>query len=396
MVRPFLHRREGAEKVEYLHPLLKPVLAETLGVILFQEQVLKIAASIAGFTPGEGELLRRALGHKRAGDQIEAFRQKFLNGAVTKGVPQAIAEQIFAQLKAFGSYSFSKAHAAAFAVITYWSAWLRCHYSLFFFAGLLRHQPMGFYPEHVVVSDAQRAGVKFLPTDLRHSVSLAVVEGDAIRLGLSSIHGFGPEQIELLEQERWRGPYRLLNDLVKRTGFDRPHVEALVLAGALDYMGERRQLLWDIAEAYRLTRRPKELPMKSKDEQVKLPPMDARTRLASSFAFTGVSLEGHLTATRRDAFTRAGAQPIRELLHLRHGQKIKIGGLIVARQHPPTAKGFCFLAVEDPDGMVNVVVPPDVYEQCRQAIHSAFVIVEGVVQKDHGAINVLAALVREV
>jgi error-prone DNA polymerase len=396
MVHPYLRRREGTEKVEYLHPAMKPALQETLGVILFQEQVLKIAADVAGFTPGEGELLRRALGHKRAGEQIESFRQEFLNGAAAKGVPQAIAEQIFAQLKAFGGYSFSKAHAAAFAVITYWSAWLRCHYPLFFFAGLLRHQPMGFYPEHVVVSDAQRAGIKFLPVDLRYSVTQAVVEGDAIRLGLSSIHGFGPEQIELLEQERWRGPYKSLTDLVKRTDLDRLHVEALVLSGALDYMGERRQLLWDIAEAYRLARRPKELPMKSKDEQVKLPPMDARTRLATSFAFTGVSPEGHLTTTRRDAFTRAGAQPIRELPRLKHGQKIKIGGLIVARQHPPTAKGFCFLAVEDPDGMVNVVVPPDVYAQCRQAIHSAFVIVEGVVEKDHGAINVLATEVREV
>ena len=178
--------------------------------------------------------MRRALGHKRAGEQIESFRQKFLNGAATKGIPQTIAEQIFAQLKAFGHYSFSKAHAAAFAVITYWSAWLRCHYPLFFFAGLLRHQPMGFYPEHVVVSDAQRVGVKFLPVDLRDSVDQAVVEGDAIRLGLSSIHGFGPEQIELLEQERWRGPYKSLTDLVKRTGLDRPHVEALVLSGALD------------------------------------------------------------------------------------------------------------------------------------------------------------------
>jgi len=226
-------------------------------------------------------------------------------------------------------------------------------------------------------------------------VTQAVVEGDAIRLGLSSIHGFGPEQIELLEQGRWRGPYKSLTDLVKRTGLDRPHIEALVLAGALDYMGERRQLLWDIAEAYRLARRPKELPMKSKDEHVKLPPMDARTRLARSFAFTGVSLEGHLSATRRDAFTRAGEQPIRELPHLKHGQKIKIGGLIVARQHPPTAKGFCFLA-KDPDGMVNVVIPPAVYEKCRQAIHGAFVIVDRVLQKEHGAINVLAISVSEV
>jgi error-prone DNA polymerase len=395
-VHPYLRRREGAEKVEYLHPAMKPALQETMGVILFQEQVLKLARDVAGFTPGEGELLRRALGRTRADAQIEAFRAKFIAGAQTKGMSLEMAEQIFVQLKAFGSYSFSKAHAAAFAVITYWSAWLRCHYPIFFFAGLLRHQPMGFYPEHVVVSDAQRVGVKFLPVDLRYSVTQAVVEGDAIRLGLGSIHSFGPEQIELLEQERWRGPYRSLNDLVKRTGLDRPHVEALVLSGALDYMGERRQLLWDIAEAYRLARRPKELPMKSKDERVRLPPMDARTRLATSFAFTGVSLEGHLTATRQDAFTRAGAQPIRELPHLKHGQKVKIGGLIVARQHPPTAKGFCFLAVEDPDGMVTVVVPPAVYEQCRKAIHSAFVIVDGLVQKDHGAVNVLAAVISEI
>lgn len=396
MVHPYLRRREGAEQVEYLHPLMKPALQETLGVILFQEQVLKIARDVAGFTPGEGELLRRALGHKRAGEQIEAFRARFIAGALAKGVPLPIAERIFAQLQAFGGYSFSKAHAAAFAVITYWSAWLRCHHPLFFFAGLLRNQPMGFYPEHVVVSDAQRAGVKFLPVDLRHSVEQVTVEGDAIRLGLSAIRGFGPEQIELLEQERWRGPYKSLNDLVKRTGLDRPHIEALVLSGALDYMGERRQLLWDVAEAYRLARRPPELPVKSRDEQVILPPMDAQTRLAASFAFTGVSLEAHLTATRRDAFTRAGARPIRELPHLKHGQKVKIGGLIVARQHPPTAKGFCFLAVEDPDGMVNVVVPPDVYTRCRQAIHSAFVVVDGVIQQDHGAVNVLAAVISEI
>jgi len=396
MVHSYLRRREGAEKLEYLHPLLKPALQETLGVILFQEQILKIARDVAGFTPGEGELLRRALGHKRADEHVEAFRARFLAGAQLKGIPCQVAQQIFDQLSAFGSYSFSKAHAAAFAVITYWSAWLRCHYPLFFFAGLLRHQPMGFYPEHVVVADAQRAGVQFLPVDLRHSVEQVSIEGDAIRLGLSSIHGFGPEQVELLEQERWRGPFKSLTDLVRRTGLDRPHVEALVLSGALDYMGERRQLLWDIAEAYRLARRPQELPMKSQDEQVKLPPMDARTRLATSFAFTGVSLDGHLTTTRQDAFTRAGARPTRELPFLKHGHTVKIGGLIVARQHPPTAKGFCFLAVEDPDGMVNVVVPPPVYEKCRQAIHSAFVIIEGVVQKDHGAVNVLAADVREV
>jgi len=390
MVHPYLNRRDRLEPVRYLHPLLEPALAETLGVILFQEQVLKVARDLAGFTAGEGELLRRALGHKRAAEQIEAFRVKFIAGAQAKGISQKIAERVFNQLKAFGGYSFSKAHAAAFAVITYWSAWLRCYHSAAFFAGLLRHQPMGFYPKHVVVNDALRAGVKLLPIDLRYSQARTVVEGNAIRLSLGDVHGFGPEQIDLVETERQRGLFRSLPDLVKRTRLDRPHVEALVLAGALDYLGERRQLLWDLAEAYRLAKRPLELPLRSIDEQVSLPPMDLTTRLSSAFALTGASLEAHLTELRRDAFTKAGATPINELPRFKHGQRVKIGGLIVARQHPPTAKGFAFLAVEDPGGMVNVVIAPDIYTRDRTALQGVFVVIEGVMQKDHGAINVVA------
>ena len=193
---------------------------------------------------------------------------------------------------------------------------------------------MGFYPKHVVVTDAQRVGVKFLPIDLRHSQAQIRVEGNAIRLSLGDVQGFGPEQIEVIETERQRGPFRSLNDLVKRTSLDRPHVEALVLSGALDYFGERRQLLWDIAEAYRLAKRPRELPLRSIDEQATLLPMDTETRLATAFAMTGTSLDAHLTDLRRDAFTKAGALSVSELPHLKHGQRVKIGGLIVARQHP--------------------------------------------------------------
>jgi len=390
MVHPYLRRRTGEERVTYPHPFLKAALEETHGVILFQEQVLKVARDLAGFTAGEGELLRRALSHKHADQQIESFREKFIEGAHRKGVARKIAELAFNQLKAFGGYSFSKAHAAAFAVITYWSAWLRCYHPVAFFAGLLRHQPMGFYPKHVVISDAQRVGVKFLPVDLRRSQAEVSVEGMAIRLSLSDVHGFGPEQIEIIDTERQRGPFRSLNDLVRRTRLDRPHVEALVLSGALDYLGERRQLLWDIAEAFRLAKRPRELKLVTPDECATLPRMDDATRLSTTFAFTGSSLDGHLTELRRDAFTKVGAISVSELPRLKHGQAVKIGGLIVARQHPPTAKGFAFLAVEDSTGMVNVVLSPDVYAASRKALHGAFVLIEGVVQKDHGAINVIA------
>ncbi|MGH8632465.1 MAG: error-prone DNA polymerase, partial [Burkholderiales bacterium] len=390
MVHPYLNRRDKLEPVEYLHPRLKPALEETLGVVLFQEQVLRVAQSLAGFTPGEGERLRRALSHKRAGEQIESFREKFIAGARSKGVPHKIAGQVFEQLKAFGGYSFSKAHAAAFAVITYWSAWLRCYTPPAFFAGILRHQPMGFYEPHVVVSDAQRVGVKFLPVDLRYSQANVTVEGNAIRLGLNTVQGFGPEHIEAIEAERQRGPFASLAELVRRTDLDRRHVEALALAGALDHLGGRRQLVWDIAEAYRLAKRPRELSLHSPDERAELRPMSTSERLATTFAYTGVSLEGHLTTLRRDAFTRAGARPISELAQLKQGQRVRVGGVIVARQHPPTAKGFAFLALEDPDGIVNIVVHPDVYARCREAIHSFFVVVDGVVQKDRGAIHVVA------
>lgn len=396
MVHPYLRRREGAEPVRYLHPKLEAALADSLGIILFQEDVLKVARDLAGFTPGEGELLRRALSHKRAEEQIESFREKFLQGAQQQGVPPLVARQVFAQLKAFGGYSFSKAHAAAFAVLTYWSAWLRCYHPAAFFAGLLRHQPMGFYPKHVVVADAQRHGVQFLPVDLRHSAVQTTLEGEAIRLGLDYVSGFGPEHLEVLEAERQRGPFASLADLVGRTGLERRPVEALVLAGACDYLGERRQLLWDLAEAYRLARRPPELPLYSPDERAVLPPMDAGLRRATVFAATGVSLDGHLTETRRDVFTRAGCCPIDQLRQLRHGQKVKVGGLVVSRQHPPTAKGFAFLALEDPGGLLNVILAPPVYAQYREATRRPFVIVEGTLQFDHGAINVVARTLKEV
>ncbi len=397
MVHPYLRRRRGAEAVRYLHPLLEPALAETLGVILFQEQVLKIARDVAGFTPGQGEVLRRALSAKNAAQAVETLRTQFIGGANVHGLPPSLAGQIFEQLKAFGGYSFSKAHAAAFAVITYWSAWLRCYHPTAFFAGLLRHQPMGFYPRHVVVAEAQRVGVRVLPPDLRFAQALAQVEADAVRLGLHDIHGLGDEQVEIIEDERRRRPFASLADLVQRARLERSQAEALVLAGALDHLGERRQMLWDMAEAYRLAKRPLQAPLPlhpAAGEQVTLPAMPPEMRLATAFAFSGVSLEGHLTSVRRDAFTRAGARPIGELARLKHGQRVTIGGLLVARQRPPTANGVCFLAVEDPDGIVNVILPPAVYTRCRAATRRLFVLVEGVVQKEQGAIHILAQEVK--
>jgi len=393
MVHPYLRRREKSEPVTYLHALLEPALRETLGVILFQEQVLKVARDLAGFTPGEGELLRRALGHKRAGEQLPAFRARFLARSQARGVSAAIAGHAFEQLKAFGGYAFSKAHAAAFAVITYWSAWLRCHYPAPFFAGLLRQQPMGFYPAHVVLSDARRAGVRFLPVDLRHSQAGSTLQSGAVRLGMQSIHGLGAKQIELLLQERRRAPFRSLAELLRRIALPRPAVESMLLAGALDYLhptGDRRQLLWELAEAYHTASGPTPLALPTRTEQVTLPPMTDAECLETEFAVTGFNASRHPTDLHRKFFARSGALPVAQLSNLRDGQRVTVGGMVVARQHPPTARGICFLALEDISGLLNVVVYPDVYAQYRVGCRAAFALIRGRLQLEHGAVHLVA------
>ncbi|GBL38666.1 error-prone DNA polymerase [Anaerolineaceae bacterium] len=393
MVHPYLRRRSGREPVVHLHPSLAAALGETLGVILFQEQVLKVARDLAGFSAGEGELLRRALSHKHASAQLETFRQRFIAGAQQRAVNADTAQAVFEQLKAFGGYSFSKAHAAAFAVITYWSAWLRHHHPLQYFAGLLCHQPMGFYAPHVVVSDARRIGVRFLPVHIQHSQAAVTVEQNAIRLGLGYVDGLGAAHIELLERAR---PFHSLLDLVQRTRLPRPQLEALILAGALDCFGERRALLWEMAGAYRTAQRPPALPLPTADEHAQLHPLQPAERLAAEYAATGITVAAHLSSLRRAAFAAAGTRQIASLRTLRNGQPVTVGGVIVTVQRPPTAKGMCFLALEDSSGLVNIVVPPQVYAQYRSGCRAPFALVCGRLQLDGGAVHVVAQRVEPV
>ena len=393
MVHPYLQRRDKHEPVTYLHTLLEPALHETLGVIIFQEQVLKIARDLAGFTPGEGELLRRALSHKCAEEQLQAFRSRFLTGALAQGVNNVIAEKTFEQLKAFGGYAFSKAHAAAFAVITYWSAWLRCHHPAQFFAGLLSQQPMGFYPAHVVLSDARRAGVRFLPVDLRYSQAGSTLQYGSVRLGLQSIHGIGTQQIRLLLEERRRAPFHSLSELLRRTEIPRPMAESLILAGALDYLqqdGNRRQLLWDLTNAYRIARVPPALELPDNDTRVQLTPMTADQSLITELVTTGVSTHRHPADLYLKIFVSAGAIPAAQLYNLRDGQPVTVGGMVIARQRPPTAHGICFLALEDSSGIINLVVYPDVYNKHRTGCRADFALIHGRMQIKHGAAHVVA------
>ena len=393
MVNPYLLRREHKKPITYLHPLLEPALQETLGVILFQEQVLKIARDLAGFTPGEGELLRRTLSHKYAREQLKDFHTRFIDGSQSRGVSNIIANQIFDQLKSFGGYSFSKAHAAAFAVITYWSAWIRCHHPTQFFIGLLRNQPMGFYPEHVVISDALRIGVSFSPVDLRYSQARSTLQFGKIRLGLQTIRGLGSEHINLLLQERKIAPFQSLPSLVQRTKFPRPLMESMILSGALDYLypkKDRRQILWELTDAYHTTTRPSDLNLTIPGEQVTLKPMTSEQKFAAELNVTEVSIHNHPTYLYRNTFSHHKTILISQLHSMNNGQKVKVGGIIVTRQSPPTANGIRFLALEDSSGLINVVIHPNTYNSYRTEYHSNFVIIQGKLQLKYGSVNLIA------
>jgi error-prone DNA polymerase len=401
MVRPYIRRRQRQEPVTYLHAKLKPALEETLGVIVFQEQVIKIARDFAGFTPGRGELLRRALGHKHAAEELQKFRDDFTSGAFAGGVDWKTAEQVWQMIENFAGYSFSKAHAAAFAVIVYWSAWLRVHYPVEYFCGLLRNAPLGTYPANVLESEAKRVGVKFLGFDINRSIAKATVERVSIRYGLDYVHGLGEERAEAVVQLRGERPFRSLADFVTRactpqTGLDRRVVEALIMAGAFDDFGERRQLLWDLAEAFDIARRPApQLPLEVPGEQARMRPMTAEQRLLRTFAATGVTAGMHLAELRRDAFARAGCASYRDLQKVRSGSLVRAGGLVAdGLRRPPTAKGTSFIRLEDADGLVDVIVPPAVYAECRQALRSMFLIVEGTLQRNGPVLSVTAKKVK--
>jgi error-prone DNA polymerase len=390
MVHPYLRRRDGSEKVTYLHPALEPALSETLGVVLFQEQVLKIARDIAGFTPGQGELLRRALGSKRAEQELAALEGVFIAGAAQRGVPEDTSAQIFDQLRGFAGYSFPKSHAAAFAVLVYQSAWLRRYHPLAFYLGLLNHQPMGFWSPAVILGDAERHGVPTRKPDIERSAGRCAPEDGAIRLGLGMVKGLRESDIERIVALR---PFRDLADFCRRTRTPRRLVEHLILAGAFDPFGERRALLWELGQ----------LPLSHREEtlldapilRVNLPRLTTAELMAHEYALLGLTLQGHPMRLVRERLNREGILSARELLKARDRQHARTAGHVVIHQSPPTAKGMHFITLEDETGMTNVVVRPDIYRSQREVWRKApALVVEGMVQRRGGLVNFVAERVR--
>jgi DNA polymerase III alpha subunit len=470
-VHPYLRRKQGIEPVGYLHPSLEPILRDSLGVILYQEQVMRIAIEVAGFTPAGSDAFRRAMGTWRSEKEMEKLHVQFVEGCIaTQGLPRDDAEELFRQCAAFASFGFAKSHAAAFARTAYESSFLKLFYPAQFVVGLINAQPMGFYPVEVLINDAKRHGVAILPVDVNRSSyrtttewvgrpgwaiageagddgthdadegeplpegsgierrpapvrsSACVIPGAAardrwaaesvtgwgVRLGLQLVKGIGEEHKDRLDSELARGPYTSLADVVERTDLSEEVVERLIRAGALDSLGRpRRELLWQLREVAGATKgrvdgktrgrkgitkaagRPMDLRLPA-TEAPSLPALTEPERLGDAYAVVGLDARRQAVSLFRDALDRLGAVPNATLADRRPGP-VRLGGLVVTRQHPMTARGTVFLALEDETGMVNVTLWPATWQRLRSIVRRhALLLVDGDLQRDGNVVNVVA------
>jgi len=389
MVHPYLQRRAGLEEVTYLHPALEPALGETMGVIIFQEQILKVAMAIAGFTPGEADQLRRAMSRSRSHEAMEKLRGRFVAGALAKGLDENAAQGVFDQLAGFAEFGFCKSHAAAFARTAYETLYLKAHYPAEFYCALLNAQPMGFYSPAVVVGDAKRHGVKILPVDVNRSEARCIVEDGHLRLGFSYVDGLGEASLEVLEEARSDGPYYSLRDFCRRTRLARRVVENLIMVGAMDGWGKaRRDLVWELGT---IRYEEGEMDLSPPLEEIDLPQLSPDDEIRMEYGILGLPVGDQIISLYRPRLEKLSVLKSGELERKRNGEKVRVAGLVVVRQRPPTAKGFVFITMEDEDGLMNVIVRPDVYERYYKVMRNCFLlIVEGTIQKQPGILNVLA------
>jgi DNA polymerase III alpha subunit len=461
-VHPFLRRKQGLEPVTYLHPSLEPVLKDSMGVILYQEQVMRIAIEVGGFTAAESDGFRRAMGTWRSSREMEKLHQQFFEGCMRQpGMTEEVAEELFRQVAAFASFGFAKSHAAAFARTAYESAFLKLFYPAQFLVGLINAQPMGFYPVEVLVNDTKRHGVAVLPVDVNASSYKTVTEwvgrpgeplpvgagitarpepirspacvvpsaaalerwtpevtaGWGVRLGLHLVKGIGEQHAASLDGELARGPYRSLVEVVERTGLPEEVIERLIRTGALDSLGRpRRELLWQLREVAGASRgrvdgrslrglgraagkrsaaagRPLDLRLPA-TEAPALPAITESERLGDAYAVIGLDARRQVVTLFRPALDRLGAVTNASLAERPSG-RIRIGGLVVTRQHPMTAKGTVFLALEDETGMVNVTLWPDTWARLRGVVRRhALLLVDGDLQREGEVVNVVARSIR--
>jgi len=388
MVSPYIRRKRGEEPVSYFHPLAKPFLEETLGVVLYQEQVLQVAMAIAGFSAEQADDLRRSISRTRSPEALNTLKASFIAGALHNGVSPDVAAQVFASLEGFAIYGFCKSHALSFALLSIQSAYLKYYHPAAFLVAMLNHQPMGFYTPEILIQDAVRRGVQVLPIDIEYSDALCALQNGAVRLGLSLVKGWNHQlYAPLMHQVRTKAPFCSFAHFISCCTLPCAQIEALVHAGAFDRFGPRRALLWQLWHSVRLKLDQPDL-FGVPDAPQQLPrACSSALREQECFA-AGVSLREHpLTETRR----RLGLSGSSLLSQLQQGSTITLIGRVVSRQKPPTAKGYAFMTLDDDEGLWNVVVRPEVYAANRQSFRlSRYLKVEGIVQRRRQVTNLLA------
>ena len=437
-VNPYIRRRLGREEVTYLHGSLKPALTKTLGVPLFQEQLMQIAVDAAGFSPAEADSLRQAMGAKRSIERMDALRDKLIAGMRSRGIDAPTAETIYSKLRSFAEFGFPESHAFSFAYLVYASAWLKARKPEDFYAGVLAAQPMGFWSLQSLVADARRHGVRVLPADINRSLVQATVEQRedhqeaghsdqweplrphpaalssldvhddlAVRLGLAPIKGLGERSAQaIVTERRAHGPYQDLADLARRVSLSRSRLESLAVSGALDSLGvERRQALWaagvlsdEHGRRRGASRRGQgawyqpTLPGTAVGAQAPtLPIMTDRERQAADLSLTGVSTQGSPLKLLRPILADDGVLSAADLADQEHGSRVRVAGVVTHRQRPHTASGMIFLNLEDETGLLNVVCRAGMWRRYRSIGRRAVaLIVRGTVEKGDGVVALMA------
>ncbi len=400
MLNPYLLRRQGRQKAECLHPSLEPVLARTLGVPIFQEQLLRMAMIVAGFSGGEAEELRRAFGFKRAQSCMQEVEKKLRYGMEKNGITGKVQEVIVKSITSFALYGFPESHAASFALIAYASAYLKCHYLAAFTAALLNNQPMGFYSSSTLIKDAQRHGLHFKPVDVTQSEWLCTIEEHDgsrwVRLGMNYVRGLHKEHCEAIVYERVKQPFKSIQDLARRVPMlHKDELRKLSQIGALNFIQQesqihRRDALWETERAVRKVG-PLFESMDQFDEISPLAPMTDDERLKADVRGTGVTIGKHPMAYHRERLNKLGVTPANLLYALRNGSHARIAGCVICRQRPGTAKGLLFLSIEDETGISNVIIMPDLFDENRMTLLSNnYLYIEGMIQNLEGAISLRA------
>jgi len=396
MVHPYLKRRQGREKVVYPHPALEPVLERTLGVPLFQEQLLRMAMITAGFSGGEAEELRRAFGFKRSERRMKEVEVKLRQGMDRNGITGDVQDQIIRSITSFALYGFPESHAASFALLAYASAYLKCHYLAAFTAAMLNNQPMGFYSPATLVKDAQRHGLKIKPIDVTKSDWLCTLEGDALRIGMRYIKGMRESAAQAIVRERAAAPFTSVDDLARRVPeLQKRELVFLAEVGALNFLSpahrmHRRDALWQVERACRRTG-PLLERIEEPDGSSPLEVMTSEERLVADFHGTGMTVGPHPMAYYRVELNAMGVLRAIDLGGVRNGSWVRVAGAVIARQRPGTAKGFVFLSLEDETGISNAIITPDVFAEHRFTIvDGKFLLVEGRLQNVDNVISVKA------